>query len=147
MFLERQRVALDFVPEPVRGRIVVFGQRYRKEILRYLPSLYYTPPDLFVSNLDQVISLAKKRGARRICLVTVILPPLKFWHGTPHMERYFAEFNLRVMTTALKHDIPYLDFDRHIWANLHHNPLNADGMHLSPLGHRLLADELAKILA
>lgn len=146
MYLERQRISLALLPEPLRMRIVRFGQIYRNDILQHLPALFYTSYDQFVTNLDRVISIARQRRARRIVLLTIIVPPLKTWPGTPHAARYFAEYNLRIMTTALKHDVPYIDFDRHIWANLEKEPLNDDGMHLSSFGHQLLAGELAKVL-
>ena len=146
MYIERHRISLALLPEAQRDRIVRFGQVYRKDILQYLPPLFYTDCDQFVTNIDRVISLARERKARRVVLLTIIVPPLRSWAGTPHAPRYFAEYNLRIMTTALRHDMPYIDFDRHVWASMESGPLNDDGMHLSAFGHQLLATELAKVL-
>ena len=146
MFLERQRIALSFVPEPVQSRIVSFGQRYRAGILKYLPALHYTPPEEYAANLDRIVTTLKARKARRIVFVTTILPPLKFWKGTPNVELYFAKYNVTLMSVALRQQISCLDFDRHVWASLNRNPLDPDGMHLSEFGHVLLSDELAKLL-
>lgn len=146
MFLERQRVSLSFIPKHVRERIVGFAQKWRLLILRHLPPLYYTPPEVFSGNLEFIARTLKARNARRIIFTTIIIPPLKFWRGTPDMEAYFTKYNMMIMSSAIQNGVTCLDLDRHIWASLHQNPLDSDGMHLGPQGHKLFAAELAKIL-
>ena len=134
MFLERQRIAVTLIPEPVQKRIVTFAQKYRVHILRHLPPLYYTPPETFAANLDFIARTLKARNARRIIFTTIIVPPLKFWNATPNLEVFFSKFNHIIMSTAMQNGILLLDIDRHVWARLPETPLNADGMHLSARG-------------
>ena len=146
MFMERQRIAVSQLPEPVQGRIVTFAQKHRALILKHLPPMHYTTPEKFSANLDFIARTLKARKARQIHFTTIIVPPLKFWAGTPQMEAYFAKYNLAIMTTAMQNNVNYIDIDRQIWADLDRSPLDVDGMHLSAQGHKLFADELAKVL-
>jgi lysophospholipase L1-like esterase len=146
MFLERQRIAVTQLPEDVQKRMVTFAQKYRAQILRFLPPLHYTPPEKFAANLDFIARTLKARKARRIVFSTIIVPPLKFWNATPNLEAFFAKYNHIIMMTALQNAILLLDFDRHIWARLSENPLDSDGMHLSAVGHALMSSELERML-
>jgi len=146
MFLERQRIALQLLPPALSERMVDFSRKYRAQVLRYAPPLYYTPPALFASNLDQIITLLKARGAGRIVLTTIILVPLKFWPYTPDVGLFMTEFNLLLMQVAHRHDVRVFDLDRQVWSEFHLGPLDRDGMHLSPHGHEVFAREVSKIL-
>lgn len=146
MFLERQRIALLLVPEEVREKIVGFAQKYRRQILRFLPPLHYTSPAAFTANLELICAMLKQRHAHRIALTTIILPPPQLWPGSPRMALFFGQYNQEILAAAYRHDILLFDFDRHVWANLHLKPLETDGMHLSAFGHRLFCQELQALM-
>lgn len=147
MFLERQRIALQVAPVELRTPIVEFARKYRLDILRHLPPLYYTPPEQFAANLDQICSLLKQRGAHSIVLTTIILPPHQFWPSSPDMALYFGLFNQEIMAATRRNDVLLFNFDRYIWSNLHNASTDPDGMHLSAFGHRLFAQQLGKLLS
>lgn len=146
MFLEDERQALSLLAEPVRAAIVGFAQRHRRDILRHLPPRHYVGIDRFRANLDRIADLLAGRGARRVVLCTIILPPAKFWPATPGINANFATYNLAIMTAVQRHGLRLLDLDRLIWAALPEAPLIEDGMHLSDLGHRICADALGAVL-
>jgi len=146
MFLEPQRLALDLLPEEVKERIVLFAQRYRRMILAHLPPLHYVDPPVFRANLDAIMRLLRIRNARRVALTTIILPPARFWPGTPGVNQNFADYNLGIMRAAEHGGGVLFDLDRLVWAREHEAVLLDDGMHLSTAGHALFADELAALL-
>jgi lysophospholipase L1-like esterase len=147
MFLAVERLAMNLLPDDVRASIVGFAQKYRRRIINLLPSRHYVPIDRFRANLDHIIMTLRARQARRIVLTTIILPPVRFWPGTPGMTGNFAAYNLQIMEAVARHGALLLDIDRHVWQDLAAGPLQDDGMHLSALGHGLFAAKAAELLA
>lgn len=146
MFQENERLALSLYPEDIRTPIVNFAQKYRREILRLLPSRHYVTRDMFRTNLDAIAELLRQRNAQKIVLATIILPPAKFWPATPGVNANFGAYNQEIMNAALRHNALLLDIDRHVWQAINQNALLADGMHLSDFGHTIFADHTAKLL-
>ena len=147
MFLESQRLALDLLSDGIKERIVLFAQRYRRLILAHLPPLHYVDPSAFRANLDAILRLLADRDARRVLLATIILPPERFWAGTPGVNRNFASYNLDIMAAAESAGAVIFDLDRMVWARQGAGVLLDDGMHLSPAGHELFAEQAATLLA
>lgn len=146
IFLEHERISLDLLPPETKEKVVNFGQQHRRLILRNLPSSHYVTPEEFRSNLETVLALLRGRGARRVVLATIVLPPARFWPATPGINRNFGQYNLIMMEVAARHGGLLLDIDRHVWARSQQDVLLPDGMHLSRSGHELFADELAALL-
>jgi lysophospholipase L1-like esterase len=146
MFLHGQRLSMNLLPEDLRARIVGFSQKYRARIITNLPPSHYVPPDAFRTNLDRIVATLKSRKARKVVLATIILPPSKFWNGTPNMNFNFAAYNHDIMTAAHRHKVLLLDMDRYVWQDLPSAPLLGDGMHLSLLGHKLMAERAVELL-
>ena len=137
---------MNLLPEDLRKRIVGFAQKYRNQIVTSLPANHYVAPDAFRTNLDRIIATLKDRNARRIALTTIILPPSKFWHGTPNINFNFGSYNLDIMTAAYRHKVLLLDLDRYVWQDMPSGPLIEDGMHLSEGGHKLMAEKIVELL-
>lgn len=146
MFLEPERLALDLLPAATKERIVGFAQRYRRLVLSNLPEYHYVAPHDFAANLSAILELLSRRGARRVVVTTIILPPIRFWGATPGIQRNFGRYNQMLMDAAADHGALLFDADRHIWARQHEGVLLPDGMHLSLAGHRMFADEVAALL-
>lgn len=146
MFLERERLALDLLPADLKNAIVSFSQRNRRTILRYLPSRHYISLVEFRTNLDRIVDLLKERGAQKIMLATIILVPAKNWPGTPGVNLNFSNYNLEIMQAAQRHDVHLVEIDRSVWADINNDALTSDGMHLSPLGHRIMAGLISDII-
>lgn len=146
MFLHGQRLSMNLLPEDLRNRIVSFSQKYRGRIIANLPASHYVKPEEFRTNLDQIVMLLKARRARKIALSTVIIPPTKFWHATPHMSFNFTSYNHTIMTVAYHHKVLLLDIDRFVWQDIPAGALLADGMHLSSVGHKLMAAKAVELL-
>lgn len=147
MFLEPDRLSLDLLAPEIKDKVVAFAQKHRRLILKHLPEYHYVDPGEFEANLDAILSLLVQRRARRIVVATIILPPVRFWPGTPDIQRNFANYNHMLMDATSRHGASLLDIDRHIWAHQHEDVLLADGMHLSLAGHQLFAKEAAALLA
>ncbi|SPH16886.1 hypothetical protein DEA8626_00400 [Defluviimonas aquaemixtae] len=145
MFLAKERLALGLLTPETNKRVVEFARRYRRDILRYLPSRNYVPLERFSANLSTVTEILKARGVRKLILSTIVLPPTKFWPATPGINRGFAKYNMEIMDAVHRHDLILLDVDRIMWENHSREPLMADGMHLSDLGHQLLANHVAAL--
>ncbi len=146
MFLAVERLAMTLLPGDVRTSIVGFAQKYRRRIINMLPSRHYVPPDAFRANLDHILLLLRARKARKVVLATIILPPAKFWAGTPGINANFAGYNMQIMQAVVRHSALLLDIDRHVWQDLPAGPLLEDGMHLSADGHRLFMAKTAELL-
>lgn len=146
MFLHGQRLSMNLLPEDLRNRIVSFSQKYRGRIITNLPPSHYVKPETFRSNLDEILSTLKSRKARKIAVSTIIIPPTRFWHATPHMSFNFTSYNHDLMAAAYHHKVLMLDIDRYVWQDLPSGPLLADGMHLSPVGHKLMAAKALELL-
>lgn len=146
MFLENERLALDLLPEDLSKRIVGFAQRHRRAILADLPPRHYVMPEMFTANLDTILTRLKQRGARKVILATIILPPARNWAGTPGLHLNFGDYNQRIMQAAARHGAVLFDFDRLVWQAQHQDALLADGMHLASEGHRIFAREALALL-
>lgn len=146
MFLTRERIAMSLLPKELNNRIVEFARRFRAQILTLLPPYHYVDPARFRSNLETSIATLRKRNVKKIVLTTIILPPAKFWRGTPGMNRNFGQYNQIIMDVCNEHKATLFDFDRHVWGNMADAPLISDGMHLSHNGHRLFSDQCALLL-
>lgn len=146
MFLEEERLALDLLPAEVKAELVRFAQQYRSSIVRFLPGHHYVPPTEFEANVDAILSLLRGR-ARRVVVATAILPPIRFWAGTPGLQANFGRYNLALMDAAARAGACLLDVDRHMWANQHQGALLPDGMHLAASGHQVFAEQAAALLA
>lgn len=146
MFLHGQRLSMNLLPEDLRNRIVGFSQKYRGRIITNLPPSHYVPPETFKANLDQILTLLKARKARKIAVSTIIIPPTRFWHATPHMSFNFTAYNQMIMNAAFQHKALLLDLDRYVWQDLPSGPLLPDGMHLSLVGHQLMAAKAVELL-
>jgi lysophospholipase L1-like esterase len=146
MFLAVERLAMNLLPDEVRASIVGFAQKFRRRIINLLPSRHYVPIDALRANLDHSLMLLRARKARKIVLATIILPPAKFWAGTPGINANFAAYNMQIMQAAARHSALLLDIDRYVWQDLPGGPLLEDGMHLSPDGHKLFATKAAELL-
>jgi lysophospholipase L1-like esterase len=146
MFLAVERLAMNLLPEDVRTAIVGFAQKYRRRIINMLPSRHYVPPDAFRANLDHILLTLRARKVRRVVLATIVLPPAKFWAGTPGINANFAAYNMQIMQAVARHGAVLLDIDRYVWQDLPAGPLLDDGMHLSADGHRLFAAKTAELL-
>ena len=145
MFLEPERLALDDLPDDVKGEIVDFAQKYRRTILRILPHRHYVPPAEFERNVNTILELLRRR-ARKVVVATIVLPPIRLWPGTPGIQANRARYNLVLMDAAHRHGATLFDFDRFVWANEHRGALLGDGMHLSTLGHEIFAEQAAVLL-
>jgi lysophospholipase L1-like esterase len=146
MFLADERLALGLLPQDVREAVVGFAQKFRRQIIRNLPSRHYVDIARFRQNLDFIVSELKARRARKVILTTIILPPPRFWAGTPGMNANFAAYNLEIMRAAERNNAVLFDLDRLVWHAIADGPLVDDGMHLSPVGHRLFADKCLELL-
>ena len=147
MFLEYERLSLDLLPEDVSARVVTFSQKNRRAILRHLAPRHYVSPEMFAANLDAILALLKARGAGRVLMATIILPPVRSWPATPGLNMNFGNYNRAIMTAAWRHEAILFDIDRHIWQAQHRDALLPDGMHLATEGHRIFAKQALALLS
>lgn len=147
MFLEHERYGLSLLDETTRLMMVQFAQYFRQDILRRQPPHHYTPPERFRENLDAIATLLQDRGARRVLLTTIILPPQSFWTKTPGIEKNFAAYNRDIVEAATRRGLTLFDLNTHIQSDRTAHLLRRDGMHLSAAGHRMFAREAVRLLS
>ena len=146
MFLERERLALSLFDKSVSEKIVLFAQKQRQAILKYLPSHHYTKIETFRRNLQEIAFMARMHGAKSLTLTSIILPPSKHWPGTTGINQNFMEYNHTIAQVAKECALNFFDYDRHAWENLHMNSLLSDGMHLSNFGHNLFSEKYSALV-
>ncbi len=144
MFLTDQRLACALLPKAVSDEVVGFARTYRADIVRAFPAHQYVPLDRLRANLHRMAELTRQSGGLSLTVATVIVVPMKFWHGTPDICRNFTAYNHAIMEEAARSGARVLDVDRLMWQHGNAATLNKDGMHLSARGHALLADFYVK---
>lgn len=144
MFMENQRLAIALLPPAISDKVLSFSRHYRKEIIKAFPGFCYVPVPQYRANLHRIASIAQDAGAASLTFTTVIVVPWKFWPATPGVCHNFTTYNLAMMDAASQVGAHVLDVDRLMWQNNVVRTLNKDGMHLSPVGHDLLADAWIK---
>lgn len=145
MFMDNQRLAIGLLPAAIGDKVLSFSRTYRSALVESFPGFSYVPIDQYRANLYRIASLAQDAGAASLTFTSVIVVPWKFWPGTPGVCRNFTTYNLTMMDTAAHVGALVLDVDRLMWQNHVGRTLVKDGMHLSPIGHELLADEWIKL--
>lgn len=146
MFLARERLALSLLKSETREKIVGFARKYRKPILRSLPSRHYVDRTTFRRNLDVLIDTLRRGGCEQIILTTIILPPSWSWPATPGVNENFASYNLEILSASARNQVTLFDLDRLIAEYGVKDMLIDDGMHLSDAGHTLFTREAVKLL-
>lgn len=144
MFMDNQRLAIGLLPSEISEKILSFSRTYRAALIQAFPGFSYVPVDQYRANLHRIASIAQDAGAASLTFTTVIVVPWKFWPATPGVCHNFTTYNLAMMDTASQVGANVLDVDRLMWQNNVVRTLNKDGMHLSPIGHELLADAWIK---
>lgn len=146
MFMENQRLAITLLPPAISDKILTFSRQYRNDIIKAFPGFSYVPLPQYRANLHRIASIAQDAGAASLTFTTVIVSPWKFWPTTPDVCRNFTTYNLTMMDAAAHVGANVLDVDRLMWQNHVGRTLVKDGMHLSPIGHELLADAWMKLV-
>jgi hypothetical protein len=144
MFMTEQRLALNLLPPEVSEDILNFSRKYRNDLVRAFPDFCFVPLERYRSNLHRIAILAQVARCKSLTFCTIIVTPLKFWTGTPGICQNFSRYNLAIMSSAQEMGAQTLDVDRLMWEANTTTSLNPDGMHLSSLGHDILASACLK---
>ncbi|MGE4430279.1 MAG: hypothetical protein AB7E05_05990 [Sphingobium sp.] len=144
MYMDNQRLALGLLAEDLQKEILAFSSKYRKALIEAFPNFSFVPIQRYSTNLHKIAELTRSANAQSLTFTTTIVVPEKFWPGTPGICRNFTTYNLEAMNVAHQVDAKILDVDRLMWGKGVATSLNADGMHLSPVGHELLATSWLK---
>ncbi|MBW8321119.1 MAG: SGNH/GDSL hydrolase family protein [Arenimonas sp.] len=139
MYMDDQRIAVGLLPDDIANEVLAFSSKYRKALVEAFPYFSYVPIQSFTANLHRIAQMTKSLNARSLTFSTAIVVPEKFWPATPGICRNFTTYNLETMNVAHQVGAKVLDVDRLMWGRDVEISLNKDGMHLSPIGHELLA--------
>lgn len=146
MFMDDQRLAIGLLPPEIEAKILGFSRTYRAALIRSFPGFSYVPVQQYRANLHRIAAMAKDAGAESLTFTSVVVVPWKFWPGTPGICHNFTTYNLAMMDVAAQVGANVLDIDRLMWQNNVETTLLKDGMHLSPVGHRHVADAWMKMI-
>lgn len=144
MYMDDQRIAVGLLPDDIANEVLAFSSKYRKALIEAFPHFSYVPIQNFTANLHRIAQITKSLNAQSLTFSTAIVVPEKFWSATPGICRNFTTYNLETMNVAHQVGAKVLDVDRLMWGRDVEISLNKDGMHLSPVGHELLASSWLK---
>jgi GDSL-like Lipase/Acylhydrolase family len=144
MFMDDQRLAVALLPDDMANEVLAFSRIYRRALIEAFPHFSYVPIQKYNANLHRIAQMAKSSNARSLTFSTTIVVPEKFWPSTPWICRNQTTYNLETMNVARQVGANVLDVDRLMWGRGVEVSLNSDGMHLSPIGHELLASSWLK---
>lgn len=146
IFLEEERLAMNLYPENLRKEIVNFARKYRIDIIHRQLSYSYVPFDVFKKNMVSIIGKLQNLKAKSINIVNIIAFPPNTWNTTPRCMWNTTRFNMYLYQLAEEYDLQIIDLDRQIWFAGINDHLLPDKMHLSPKGHKILSDEILKVI-
>ncbi len=146
MFLEEERLAMNLYPESLKNEIVDFARKYRIHIINRQLNHSYVPFEQYKKNLISIIEKAQKSNVKSISLVNIISFPPSTWSSTPRCMWNTSRFNMHLYQLEQEYNLNIIDLDRLIWYAGINDHLLADKMHLSPKGHKILSDEILKII-
>lgn len=144
MYMDDQRLAIGLLPDAIANEVLAFSSKYRGALVEAFPDFSYVPIRKFAANLHQIAQITRSENARSLTFTTTIVVPERFWPSTPGICRNFTTYNLETMNVAHQVGARVLDVDRLMWGKGVGVTLNKDGMHLSPVGHELLATSWLK---
>ncbi|MXN48874.1 hypothetical protein GR138_27110 [Shinella kummerowiae] len=144
MYMDEQRLAVGLLPDDISKEVLAFSNKYRSALVEAFPNFSYVPIQKFTANLHQIAQITRSANAKSLTFTTTIVVPERFWPATPGICQNFTAYNLETMNVANQVGARVLDVDRLMWGRSTGATLNKDGMHLSPVGHELLATSWLK---
>lgn len=144
MYMDDQRIALGLLAEETQKEILAFSSKYRSALIEAFPNFSFVPIRKYSTNLHRIAEITRAANSRSLTFTTTIVVPEKFWPATPGTCRNFTTYNMETMNVAHQVGAKVLDVDRLMWGNDVGASLNKDGMHLSSIGHELLATSWLK---
>lgn len=142
VFLEEERIAMDWLATELKERIVFFGQRYRHIIMEHQDDYAYVPSKQFRDNIEKIILRFIEEKASSVTFVNQIALPISRWSHTPNYMYNFIRCNSVFYEMSKHYNVNVVDVDRIVWGNGLEKLLNEDLMHLGLDGHKLLAQYL-----
>ena len=147
IFLERQRLALDVYDAELKKSIIEFGKKYRKEIIENQYDHAYVGYENFKKNVHEIIKRTTSEKAKSITFINIIAFPKSHEIDTPGSialtEKYNAFFN---ELKSIYPQVNIIDLNGIVTHVGFEKCMLPDNMHLSPMGHQVLANEIYKTL-
>lgn len=142
----RVKSVVSRLPAGPRKRIVAWLHRNRHALINHGPKWSYTPLPRFLKQYGQLVRLLK-RHADRVVLIDIFPPGAYFIEHSPHIESRILAYNEVIARVARDEKVTLIDTRAFCDRHSDHDVVSAhDGHHLTPDGHRLLAEEIQEIL-
>ena len=143
IFLEHQRLGMDMLELNAKKEIIDFGRKYRKHIISNQHDFNYVSPEQFRRNLQEIINLANEEGAKSISFVNIISFPKSHEINTPRSLSNTKKYNKIISNTVdINDNVSLIDLENMFIQKGKGLCMLEDNMHLSPIGHEVLADEI-----
>jgi lysophospholipase L1-like esterase len=146
VFSEAERLAVPYLDQPTQDLLLKFVRNQRRPIIHKNPEYTYTPLDRFTKNLETIVKIARTSGAQHVAFATIVQPGMKSERHTPHLRWNFTRYNFAIYDVAKRMSAQVVDMDRLAWSHGLGVAMNADGQHLSPAGHDLMADAYLELV-
>jgi lysophospholipase L1-like esterase len=148
IFDERQRLSLQILPDALRANLLCFAQAnmYRRDIIEAFRDYCYVPRERWRQNIGRIVDVARAKGARSINWLTIVQLPDEKIATTPRYRANVLAYNLALYEARDNGRIRLIDIDRAAWENAFPSFLRDDLMHLSPAGHRWVANRLVELV-
>ena len=147
IFSEAERLAMVYVDDATKNLLLEFARVYRRPIIHRNPEYSYVPIERFVENLEKIVKISRSHGAQHVTFANIIQPGLKSETHTPHLRWNFTRYNAAIYDVAKRLSANVIDADRLCWSQGLDQTLNPDGIHLSSVGHAMLANRYVKLIA
>lgn len=147
IFSQRERLAVGLLDESTQQKLLDFVRTYRPLIIHRDPEYNYVALPKFSENLEKAVKIARSHGGSHIAFVAIVQPRLAAERHTSHMRWNFTRYNWAIYDAAKRMSVDVIDADRLCWARGLDHALNRDGIHLSPIGHNMMAEAYLELVA
>jgi lysophospholipase L1-like esterase len=147
IFTHTERLAVGLLDESTQHKLLDFVRTYRRPIVHRYPEYNYVDLPSFNENLEKAVKLVRSHKGAHIAFVTIVQPRFAAERHTPHLRWNFTRYNWAIYDVAKRMSVDVIDADRLCWAKGLDQALNPDGIHLSAIGHDMMADTYLNLIA
>lgn len=141
IFSRGQKNLLLSFPNFIRRKIIKVSSKYRFQITKRRQKVYVSYNE-FIKNYQKI--LKQINPETHIIMINIAKPPRHLLNRTYHYEDNVRKYNEVIGELSKKWKCSLLDLFRMVENDS--KILNSDGIHLSLHGHRIVADEIKKII-
>lgn len=147
VFTEEKRYFISQLPWVLRAPILKFIKLARPYFIDGREIIQWVPPEKFKTTCTDIIARAKNDRLKRVIFIDILMPNDEVENRSPGFRKCVDEHNAIIHAlTADDGFLQVVNINPLIDGNGGNAALTVDGMHLNDEGHRLLTDQLARLI-